>query len=242
MRTNRTLAFALPLGLLLTAGCLVPQSKYKALEAERDRLIKLLEERENDLSAAQDSFRKRFEDVSRELDLYKTQAGASKAEADKAAKELEAARKKAKEFEDQVRAIGVGEMRDGRLVLQGSLLFEFGKDTVSSQGARVLDKIAGAFKGKDVLIQIDGHTDNVPVKRAATLKAHGDNMGLSAHRALAVFRHLARKGIAERNMFIRGFGPSWPVASNATPASQGKNRRVEILFIPSSLVRRPKTN
>ena len=236
MRTLTSLARVLPACLvLLMAGCVVPLSKYKTLEAERDRLVNLLDEREKDLSSAQDSFRKRFEDVSRELELYKGQAGASKAEIDKAKQELDAARLKAKEFE----ALGVGEVRDGRLVLQGALLFDLGKATVTSKGARVLDKIAAAFKGKDVLIQIDGHTDNVPVKKAATVKLYGDNMGLSTSRAIAVFRHLAKRGIAARNMFVRGFGPSWPVGSNATAPARQKNRRVEILFIPSSMVPRP---
>ena len=222
--------------LLLTTGCMVPLQKYKTLQADRDRLASLLEERESELNAAQDSFRKRFEDVSRELDLYKTQAGASKTEADAARKALETAGKKTKEFEDQIKALGVGEVRDGRLVLQGSLLFDLGKDTVSSQGTRVLDKIAAAFKGKDVLIQIDGHTDNVPVKRPGSLKAFGDNMGLSADRALTVYRHLAKKGIPEKTMFIRAFGQSWPVAPNAAEPGRAKNRRVEILFIPTSML------
>jgi flagellar motor protein MotB len=240
MQANRMLTCILASGLLLlTTGCMVPLSKYKALEAERDRLTQLLDEREQDLSAAQDAFRKRFEDASRQLELYKQQAGDSEAEADEARKKLEDARKQAKQFEDQIKALGVGEVRDGRLVLQGSLLFALGEDSITSQGKRVLDKVAGAFKGKDVLIQIDGHTDTTPIVKSKTKQAHGDNMGLSAHRAIAVCRYLASKGIAERNMFIRGFGPSWPVASNATAASKAKNRRVEILFIPSSLVKRP---
>jgi len=230
----------LPIALVAASGCVVPLSKYRALEAERDRLSQLLDEREKDLAAAQDSFRKRFEDVSRQLELYKQQAGTSRAEAQKAQAELDAARKKAKEFEDQLRALGVGEVRDGRLVLQGALLFDLGKATVTKRGAAILDKIAAAFKGKDVLIQIDGHTDSVPVKKPATKKLHTDNMGLAAHRALAVFRYLASKGIPERNMFVRAFGPHWPVASNATPAGRARNRRVEILFIPASMVPRAK--
>ena len=230
----------LPIALVAASGCVVPLSKYRALEAERDRLSQLLDEREKDLAAAQDSFRKRFEDVSRQLELYKQQAGTSRAEAQKAQAELEAARKKAKEFEDQLRALGVGEVRDGRLVLQGALLFDLGKATVTKRGAAILDKIAAAFKGKDVLIQIDGYTDNVPVKKPETKKLHTDNMGLAAHRALAVFRYLASKGIPERNMFVRAFGPHWPVASNATPAGKARNRRVEILFIPASMVPRAK--
>jgi len=240
MRHANVGSLLLPLSLLVAAGCVVPLSRYKALEAERERLSQLLDEREKDLAAAQDSFRKRFEDVSRQLELYKQQAGASKTEAQKAQAQLQAALKKAQEFQDQLRALGVGEVRDGRLVLQGALLFDLGKATITTRGAAVLDKIAAAFKGKDVLIQIDGHTDNVPVKKPETKKLHTDNMGLAAHRALAVFRHLASKGIPERNMFVRAFGPHWPVASNATPAGRAKNRRVEILFIPSSMVPRPK--
>ena len=241
MRARRTAAVSLSVALLLaTAGCLVPRSKYKKVEAERDRLAKLIDERESDLITAQDTFRKRVDDLTRELDLYKKQATGSKAEADKARTDLEDARRKAKLFEDQIRALGVGEVRDGRLVLQAALLFALGSDTLSPQGRRALDKVAGAFKGKPVYIQVDGHTDTTPIVKDSTRKAHGDNMGLSLHRALAVFRYMRSKGIAERDMYIRGFGPSWPVASDATATSKAKNRRVEILFIPVEMVPRPK--
>ena len=239
MRAIRQIAPPLLLGLLLAApGCMVPKSKYDALQKENSRLASLLDEKEKDMTTAQDSFRKRFEDASRELALYKGQASASQAEAEKARKAFEDAQKESKKFEDEIRALGVGEVRDGRLVLQDSVLFKLGEDTLSVEGKHALDKIAGAFKAREVLIQIDGHTDNTAIVKPSTRKLHGDNMGLSAHRALAVYRYLASSGIAERNMYIRGFGPSWPVAGSATPAAKAKNRRVEILFIPASMVRR----
>jgi len=236
---NATLSILLLL-LLAAPGCLVTKGKYNKLKGENDRLAKLLDERESELAGAQDSFRKRLGDLSREIDLYKKQATGSKADAAKARAAMAAAAKKAKMFEDQIKALGVGEVRDGRLVLQAALLFPLGKASLSSQGQRALSKVAGAFKGKDVLIQIDGHTDTTKFAKAATKKAHVDNMGLSAHRALAVSRYLASKGIAERNMYVRGFGSSWPVASNATAAAKAKNRRVEILFIPASMVPRAR--
>ena len=225
--------------LLGASGCLVPKSKYTKLEAENARINGLLNERDSELAAAQDTFRKRMDDLSREIDLYKAQSGAKAGELTKIKQELDKAQAEAKRLQDEAAALGVGEMRDGRLVLQASLLFSLGSDTLSPQGSRALDKIAGAFKGRDVLIQIDGHTDNTPIVKAATRTAHGDNLGLSAHRALAVFRYLLSKGVAERNMYVRGFGPSWPVTSNATAASKARNRRVEILFIPATMVRRP---
>jgi chemotaxis protein MotB len=220
---------------------MVPASKYNKLKGEHDRLTQLLSEKDSELLAAQDSFRKRFEDVSREIDLYKEQASDSKDAAEAARKELDAYRAGAKKREDELRAIGVGSVRDGRLVLQASLLFALGSDQLSQQGQRALDKVAAAFRGKDVLIQVDGHTDTTPIVKDATRKAHVDNMGLSAHRALAVYRHLAQKGIPRRNLYIRAFGPYWPVASNLTAASKANNRRVEILFIPASMVPRPSS-
>lgn len=226
--------------LLALQGCMVTKKKYNAAIAERDRLVTLLDQRDSDLASAQDSFRKRLEAATQELDLYKGQAGDSKTAASDTQKKLEEARRAAKRFEDQIRALGVGEVRDGRLVLKGSLLFQLGSDKLSTGGRRALDKIARAFKGKDVLIQIDGHTDSTRIAKAATKRLHGSNMGLSANRALAVFHQLASKGIKERMMYVRGFGPSWPVASNATAASKAKNRRVEILFIPAALVPRSK--
>jgi len=225
----------LPALAVAVGGCLVPLKKYKALQAENENLKRLLDDREEELNTQQDSFRKRFEDVSRQLELYKKQAAAPKPETQKAVKAIDDERKR---FEDQVRALGIGEVRDGRLVLQGALLFDLGKTTISKKGSAALSKIAAAFKGKDVLIQIDGHTDSTPIKRAASLRAYHDNMGLAAARALAVYRALARKGIPEKHMFIRSFGSSWPAASNATAASRARNRRVEILFIPQSLVKR----
>ena len=240
MKPARLMSLAIVGVLLFTSGCLVPKSKYNKLQADRDRLASLLEERESELVTAQDTFRKRVDDLSRELDLYKKQATGSKAEADQARTDLEEARKKYQQFQRELEALNIGEVRDGRLVLQASLLFALGSDSLSPQGKRALDKVAGAFKSKDVLIQIDGHTDTTPIVKAATRQAHTDNMGLSAHRALAVSRYLSSKGIAERNMYVRGFGPSWPVVTNATAASKAKNRRVEILFIPAAIVPRPK--
>jgi chemotaxis protein MotB len=225
--------------LLPFPGCLVTKKKYNELKLDRDRLTGLLDQRDSELVSAQDEFRRRLESTAAELDLYKKQAGDSKTEADKARQELEKVRAMTKQFEDQLRALNIGEVRDGRLILQDTLLFQLGSDKLSADGMRALDKVAGVFKGKEVLIQIDGHTDTTPVARAETKRAHVDNMGLGAHRALAVYRHLAAKGIPERSIYVRSFGPSWPVASNATPASKARNRRVEILFIPASMVPRP---
>jgi flagellar motor protein MotB len=235
MRARSTLVLAL-LGLSLgLQGCMVSKKKYDALQAEHDRLAQMLDENESALNAAQDAFRKQLEDLTRERDLYQSKLTSTATERDSAVSDLEKSRK---QLEDTAKSLGVGEMRDGRLVLQASLLFPLGSAALSSQGQRALDKVAAAFKQKKVYIQVDGHTDTTPIVKASTKKAFGDNMGLASERAIAVFRHLARKGIPERKMYIRGFGPSRPIASNRTATSKAKNRRVEILFIPEEIVPR----
>jgi len=205
MKARSKLLVAL-LGLTFALqGCMVSKKKYDALAAERDRMQQMLAESESALSAAQDSFRKQLEDATRERDLYQKNLSDTKADRDKALSDLEKSRK---QLEDTARSLGVGEVRDGRLVLQASLLFPLGSAALSPQGERALDKVANAFKSQKVLIQIDGHTDTTPIVKPATKKAFGDNMGLASERAIAVFRHLAKKGIAEKNMYIRSFGPS----------------------------------
>jgi chemotaxis protein MotB len=226
--------------MLPLQGCLVTKKKYTQLQEDRDRLAELLEQRESDLTAAQDSFRTRLETAQQELEAYKQQAGDAEESAAEARQEPDQAHKLAAQIQREVKNLGIGQVRDGRLVLQDSLVFQSGSAKLSTSGKRALDKVARAFRGKDVLVQIDGHTDSTPIAKPSTKKLHGDNMGLSAHRALAVFRYLASRGISERNMYIRGFGAGWPVASNATRVSKAKNRRVEILFIPASLAPRPK--
>jgi flagellar motor protein MotB len=60
---------------------------------------------------------------------------------------------------------------------------------------------------------------------------------LSVDRALEVGYYLIQKGITEKNVLIRGFGPERPIEDNSSVQGRGKNRRVEITISqPSSEV------
>jgi hypothetical protein len=67
-----------------------------------------------------------------------------------------------------------------------------------------------------------------------TIREHKDNWGLSANRALAVLRFLAHSGIAENRMYICAFSMHRPRAANDSDANRGKNRRVELMFLPGA--------
>ena len=114
------------------------------------------------------------------------------------------------------------------------LLFSSGSDDVQARAKEVLDEFASIMNqgdARNLKVLVSGHTDDKPVSRKATADRHGDNMGLSAHRALSVMRALRKSGISEGRMGISGYGPHQPVEANSTDQSRQKNRRVEIYVL-----------
>ena len=74
-------------------------------------------------------------------------------------------------------------------------------------------------------IEIEGHTDNVPVHNAR----FADNNVLSMYRALSVADYLrASTHLNPANIKSSGRGDYIPVADNGTPEGRAQNRRVEI--------------
>ena len=55
---------------------------------------------------------------------------------------------------------------------------------------------------------------------------------LSERRAASVANYLGARGVDQRRISTLGFGPSQPIASNATPDGRAQNRRVEVLISP----------
>jgi NitT/TauT family transport system substrate-binding protein len=79
---------------------------------------------------------------------------------------------------------------------------------------------------RGMLIRVEGNTDSV-----------GDvdfNRKLSKRRAQAIVDYLVSRGIESSRLVAKGNGAAHPVASNKTPEGRAKNRRTDILFIPSA--------
>jgi chemotaxis protein MotB len=79
--------------------------------------------------------------------------------------------------------------------------------------------------------QVAGHTDSAPIT-AATKKKYPTNWELSTARAIAVVKILVGDGVEANTLSAAGYGPYDPVASNATPDGEAKNRRIEITLVP----------
>lgn len=112
------------------------------------------------------------------------------------------------------------------LNINGAVLFDSAKAELKPDGISVVDRMADVIKEyDDNVIEIEGHTDNIPINTAK----YPDNMMLSMYRAYSVYKYLIDvKGFDPSTLSSKGFGEYVPVASNSTPEGRALNRRVEI--------------
>ena len=139
--------------------------------------------------------------------------------------------------------------RDGnlqRFMFSDRILFEtdeavlqpLGRDTLTDVG-QLLQNYKTDKKGEQLYqsIQIEGHTDNVPI-----ISPDRSNWELSSDRAIAVLRlFVDRIGIDPRTLKATGYGEYRPAAgdssdierANNTITKRAKNRRIEIVLVYS---------
>lgn len=112
------------------------------------------------------------------------------------------------------------------LNLNGSILFDSGSAEIKGDAKLFLQKVASILvKYKYCIIEIEGHTDNVPISTSQ----FEDNRELSSERARSVYDYItSQENFITSNMKIAGYGEDRPVASNATEEGRAKNRRVVI--------------
>ncbi|HKM35828.1 MAG TPA: flagellar motor protein MotB [Lachnospiraceae bacterium] len=113
-----------------------------------------------------------------------------------------------------------------QLTLKGALLFASGKAEIRDNALPVVDKVGVILqKYAYSIIEIEGHTDNVPINGGK----YADNSELSCARALSVFNYLIdTTSLEPANIKYSGRGEYVPVADNSTEEGRAKNRRVEI--------------
>lgn len=118
-----------------------------------------------------------------------------------------------------------------RLTLNGALLFESGAVDVKPAAYAVVDNIGKMLDSfKDSLIEVEGHSDNVPIRSGR----YEDNDVLSMYRALNVANRLRdASDINPGNITSSGRGSYAPIADNATAEGRARNRRVEIKIFNS---------
>ena len=102
--------------------------------------------------------------------------------------------------------------------------FKFNKSDLPDEAKARLDAVVGQLKGtagKDIYIEIEGHTDNVGGKET--------NYDIGMKRAEAVKEYLyTQHQIPLHKINVISYGEDKPVAPNNTRAGRAQNRRVVI--------------
>jgi len=126
-------------------------------------------------------------------------------------------------------------IRNNRMVisLPGDVLFDSGRETLKKDGKDILTKVANVIKNDQSLFgrqyQVAGHTDSQPYNGAFR-----DNWGLSLMRAREVLLFLVDdSGMPKKNWSAAGFGDTDPVADNGSGEGRQKNRRCDLIVVPS---------
>ena len=127
-----------------------------------------------------------------------------------------------------------------RFVFQSEVLFGLGSDELGAEGKIEMKKLATTLMeiekslptDIDWILQIEGHTDSLPVKRGQT---YADNWELSTKRALSVLRFLIKEGINPQKLSASGFGSYQPIDTKNTDEARMKNRRIEMKITQSTI-------
>jgi len=111
--------------------------------------------------------------------------------------------------------------------INASVLFAPGDARLSDGSIQALKAVAAVLKDDDHAIQVEGHTDSVPIRNAL----FASNWELSAVRASSVIRLFEDGGVAEKRLTAVGHGSTQPVGSNETPEGRLRNRRVSVMVL-----------
>lgn len=111
--------------------------------------------------------------------------------------------------------------------INASVLFAPGEAKLTPESSQALRAVAQVLKDDTHAIQVEGHTDNVPINNIF----FPSNWELSAVRASSVVRLLMESGIAEGRLLAVGHGAKQPVGSNETAEGRLRNRRVEVMIL-----------
>ncbi|GHD56067.1 flagellar motor protein MotD [Jeongeupia chitinilytica] len=108
--------------------------------------------------------------------------------------------------------------------ISDSVLFDLGRAELQAASVTMLKTVAELVRDNDNLIQVEGHTDNQPIRSTQ----YPSNWELSAARAASVVRLFAENGIVPKRMVAIGYAEFRPVEQNETVEGRARNRRVTL--------------
>lgn len=114
-----------------------------------------------------------------------------------------------------------------RIILTGDLLFDTGQAELNDESRRKLEQLASGIQTTPYMINVVGHTDNVPMYS----DRYASNWDLSVARASTVARFLIETmGMNPNQFVVSGYASQRPLVPNSTAENRKINRRVEIII------------
>ncbi len=118
--------------------------------------------------------------------------------------------------------------------MNSKILFSSADSELEDEAFPALKALAEVLKTLPNSIDVEGHTDNIPIKN----ELFPSNWELSASRAASVVHLFTRYGVNPKRLSSIGYAEFRPVASNATPEGRLRNRRVKIVILADKNARR----
>ena len=115
-----------------------------------------------------------------------------------------------------------------------SILFSVGSAELEVEAYTPLQKLAEVLKGLPNHIDVEGHTDDLPISN----KIYPSNWELSASRAASVVHLFTKQGVAPNRLAAIGFGEFQPVTDNYSVLGRRQNRRVKVVILADKNARR----
>ena len=119
-----------------------------------------------------------------------------------------------------------------RFVLQSEVFFQSGSAKIENAGIKKIQEITEVLisitnkipKNINWLIQVEGHTDNIPI----STEQYPSNWELSTARAIAVAKIMMKNGVPSDKLNVAGYGEHKPLLENNNSTNREKNRRIEL--------------
>jgi chemotaxis protein MotB len=203
-------------------------ARIAKLEADLNEMYKVKEALDADKNAALDEKTR----LQANIDAMKTafaDLSKRKAEADARLAEFKSLLERFKKLIDSGKL--KVKIADGRMVVElaSDVLFGSGSANLSKEGKTAIAEVGELLAQiPDRKFQVEGHTDNVPMKSAA----YASNWELAAARALTVVKTMIDAGLPGDRISAASYGEFKPAKPNDTTEGKAANRRIEIVVVP----------
>jgi chemotaxis protein MotB len=201
----------------------IEQVKQATGKADQEILFGGLEEKLEKLALAAQRSAENTQTSDSDID------GAQQQEKEQKAELAEQALQVALKQEIDQGLVAVERIDDKVIVTVGSGgAFPSGSAELTDEAKQIMSQIATVSADGTSMIDVSGHTDNVPLIFGSRFR---DNWDLAAARASSVVQSIEATALvtADRMQAV-SFGESQPIEPNDTAAGRAKNRRIEIVI------------